>query len=83
MFRGGVQLDANAVHTTHDRVIEGIFQRTLIDIVLVLTDPDGFRIDFHQLRQRIHQATPDRNRTTHGDVFVGKFFACGIGCGVD
>ena len=41
--------------------------------MLVLTDSNGFRINFYQLRQRILQASRDRCRTSLSDVKLRKF----------
>ncbi len=40
--------------------------------MLILADADGFRIDFHQFRQRILQTTGDRDRAAQGDVEIWK-----------
>ena len=83
MLGGGVQFHADAVDAGFDGIIERGFERTLIDIMLVLADSDGFRVDFHKLRKWIHEATTDGDGSADGDVFVGEFLAGGLGGGVD
>ena len=52
-WRGGVQFDAHMVDGRFDDSAEGVNQFLLVDIVLVLADADGFRVDFHELCQGI------------------------------
>ena len=75
LLRGRVDFDADAVHAGDDRVVERTFQRRLVHVVLVLPDADALRIDFHQLRERIHQPPPDGDRAAHRDVLVREFLA--------
>ena len=70
---GGVEFDADVVHAGNDGVIERTLESTLIDIVLVLADADGFWVDFDQFGERVHEAATDRNGTTHGEVERRKF----------
>ncbi len=76
---GGVELDADTVHAALDDLRELARQQLLIDVVLVLADTDRFRIDLHQLGQRILQATRDRDGAAHGEVEVGVLFARDVG----
>ena len=48
-------------------------QLRLVDVVLVLADTDGLRIDLHQFGQRVLQATRDRHRATQRHVEIGEF----------
>ena len=80
---GLVQLDPDAVDATHDDVIEGLFQRGLIDIVLVLTHSDRFRVDLDQLCQGVDQSPPDRDRAAHRQVEVPELLARDLGGRVD
>ena len=77
-FRGGVELDTDGIHGADDGVIERGFERALIDIVLVLSDADGFRIDLHQLGERVHESAADADRAAHGEIEIRKFFSCHI-----
>ena len=63
------------VHAGNDGVIQGSLESALIDVVLVLADADGFRIDFDQFGERVHKAATDGNGSTHGEVEGGKFLA--------
>ena len=51
--------------------------------MLVLANADGLGVDFHEFRERIHQAAADGNGAAHGDVLVGEFLARSLGGGVD
>ena len=51
--------------------------------MLILPHADGFRVDLHQLCQRICQTAGDGHRTTHGDIVVGKFCASHCRSGID
>jgi hypothetical protein len=42
------------------------------DIVLVLADADGFRVDLYQFRQRVLQATGDGDGAAMRHVEVGQ-----------
>src|SRR6266436_626095 len=70
-----IQLDTNAIDATHHNVIERSLQCTLIDIVLVLTNADRLRIDLYQLRQWVHQPSPDGDSATHCYILIRKFLA--------
>ncbi|MNY47719.1 hypothetical protein D3C86_1830070 [compost metagenome] len=49
----GVQIHANGVHAVFHYRIQLTRQLGLADVMLVLTHTDRFRIDLHQLGQRI------------------------------
>ena len=51
--------------------------------MLILAHADRFRIDLHQLRQRILQAACDRNRTAQGNVQVRELLGRQLGCGIN
>ena len=74
LFAGGVQFHANAVHATNDNVVEAALERALLHVVLILTDTDGFRIELHEFRKRVHEAATDRNCAAHGHVVIWKLF---------
>ena len=57
-----------------------MFEGSLIDIVLVHADPDGFWIDLNQLRQGILGAAGNGDGATNGNVHLGEFLA-GEGAG--
>ena len=72
--RSGVQIDADRVHAVFDHRVEHPGQLALVDIMLVLTDTDAFRIDLHQLGQRILQAARDRDGAAQSDIHIGQLF---------
>ncbi len=51
--------------------------------MLILADADGFRIDLHQLRQRILQATGNGDRATQRNVKTGELLRRQLRGGVD
>ncbi len=82
LFARGVQLDADAVDTRDHDVVEAALEAGLIDVVLILADADGFRVDLHQLGERVHEPASDGNRAAHGEVvcreFLARHFARGV-----
>ncbi len=50
---GGVQIHADGVHAVFDDRVQLTRQLRLADVMLILAHTDGFRVDFHQLCQRI------------------------------
>ncbi len=83
MFGGGIEFDADAIDATDDDIIESAFEGILVDIVLVLTDPDGFGVEFDQFGEGIHEAPSDGDGASDGEIFVGKLFAGDIARGVN
>ena len=60
----GIEIDADGVHTVFHHRVQLTRQLCLANVVLILAHTDGFRIDFHQLSQRILQTTGDRHCAT-------------------
>ena len=83
LLAGGVEFHAHAVDAAHHHVVEAALEGGLIHVVLVLAHADGFGIDLHQFRQRVHEPAADGDRAAHGEVLVGKFLAGHLGGGVD
>ena len=52
----GVDINANRVHAVFNYSIQRIGQTGLVDIMLILAYANRFRINLHQLRQRVLQA---------------------------
>ena len=75
VLRSRVEVHPDPVHAAFDHAIEAFLQFRLVHIVLVLAHTDGFRVDFHQFRQRIHQPPSDRHRTPHRYIVIGKLLA--------
>ncbi len=80
---GGVEVDADAIDATLDDGLKGLLELTLIDVVLVLADTDGFGIDLDQLGERVLETTGDRDGAADGEVEVRKLLAGDVGCGVN
>ncbi len=80
---GGVEVDADAIDATLDDGLKGLLELTLIDIVLVLADTDGFGIDLDELGERVLETAGDRDGASDGEVELRKFLAGDVGCGVD
>ena len=74
LLAGSVDFDAHSVDAAGDDVVELVFQRRLVDVVLVLADADRFGLDLDQFGKRVHQAAADRYRPAHGEVVVGELF---------
>ena len=51
--RRRVQVHANPIHGTFHDIVERRRERRLVDVVLVLTDPDALGVDLDQLRQSL------------------------------
>ncbi|SGD43057.1 Uncharacterised protein [Mycobacterium tuberculosis] len=51
--RCGVEVNADGVYAVFHYRIQFTGKLCLADIMLILADPDGFRVDFHQFGQRI------------------------------
>ena len=77
---GGVDLDTHRIHAILHHAVEGARELVLGEIVLILPDADGFRIDLDEFRQRVLKSPCDRDRATQGDVEIWQF-AAGIGRG--
>ncbi len=75
---GGVDFDANLVHAAFHDFIELFLEEGLINIVLVLSNADGFGIDFDEFSERILEASGDGDGSTDGEVEIGEFFAGNI-----
>src|SRR6185437_11565054 len=71
----GVDVDADGVHGVfHDRV-QGALQLGAGDVVLVLADADGLRVDLDEFGERVLQPPGDAHRAAQGHVEVGKLAA--------
>ena len=51
--------------------------------MLVLADADGFRVEFHEFGERVHEASADGDGAAHGEIVVRKFFAGDVAGGVN
>jgi hypothetical protein len=46
--RGGIEVDTDTVYTAFDDRLERLLELTLVDVVLILADADGFGIDLDE-----------------------------------
>src|SRR5947208_892066 len=81
--RGRIEIDTHAVHTGFNYRAQASLQFSLIDIMLILSDADRFRICLHQLRQRVLEAARDRNRAAYRHIQLRKLFTRAFGGGID
>ena len=58
---------------TFDGCIEGMRKFLLIDVMLVLTDPDGFGVDLDKLGEGVLYAAGDRYSAADDDIVFGQF----------
>ena len=56
---GGVEIDSHSVDAAFDSRLKGVVKFALIDVVLVLANADGFRIDLDQFGKRVLQTAGD------------------------
>ena len=63
------------VDAVFDDAVQRVGQFFLIDVVLILADADGSRIDLHKLCQRILHAARDGNGTAQRGVEIWKFLS--------
>ena len=75
MLRGGVEIDAYVVDATLDRLVKGIFEFRLVDIVLILSYTNALGIDLDEFCQGIHEATADGNGSANGDILIRELVA--------
>ncbi len=73
--RGGVQVDADGVHTVFDDGIELARQRGLVHVMLILADADALGVDLHQFGQRVLHPAGDGHRAAQAHVQIGKLAA--------
>ena len=75
MFARRVHIHTHGVYTTLHSAVQRRFQFILVHIVLVLPYSDGFGVNLYELGQGVHQATTDRDGTTHRNIIVGELIA--------
>jgi hypothetical protein len=81
--RRGVDLDAHAVHAALHHLVEPALELRLVDVVLVLPDADGLRVDLHQLGERVLQAPRDAHRAAQRHVEARELVAREVARRVD
>src|SRR5215470_13216935 len=71
--RSGIEIDTDSVDAGLHCCLQPLFQSLLIHVVLVLTYPDGFGMNLHQLGQWILKPPGDGGRSSDGEVQTRKF----------
>ena len=76
--RGGrrIQIHAHGVHAVFHHCVQFASQFRLVHIVLILPHADRLRVNLHQFRQGILQASGNRHRTAVTHVHPGEFGGC-------
>ena len=73
--RSGIEFDADAVDAAFDDFFEFFLEKRLVDVVLILSDTDGFGVDFDEFGEWVLKSSGDGNGAPDGQIQVGKFFA--------
>ena len=81
--RRGIEIDADGIHRVFDHGLQRAAKTELIDIVLVLANADRFRLDLHQLGERILQTARDGDGPAQRHVEPGEFLGRRLGRGID
>ena len=81
--RRRVQIGADGVHAILDDRVELPRQQRLIEVVLILANPDGLGLDAHELGERILQPASDRDRSAQRHVEIGELLSAEGRCRVD
>ena len=57
-----IQIPPDAVYAILHHAAECLTETLLVHVMLILSHADGFRVDFHQLRQGVLDSSADGNR---------------------
>ena len=82
MHAGTVDIHTHGIYAADHDIIQGLLECGLVDIVLVLSHPNGFGIDFYQFRKGVDQPPGNGDGPANGEVQVGKFFTRSRRCGI-
>ena len=74
-FAGGVKVYTNRVDTAFNGKVKALFQLGLVNVVLILSYADAFRVNLYKFSQRVHKSPAYAYGTAHGYVLVGKLLA--------
>ena len=80
---GRVQIDADGVNAGLDHAAECGVEFLFRHIMLILSDTDRLRIDFHQFRQRILQPARDGYRRAQVHIILREFLRRQLRRGID
>ncbi len=69
---GHIDVDADMVDARLDHPIQALAELRLIDVVLVLSDADGFRVRLDQFRKRVLQTAGDADCAADRDIEIGE-----------
>ena len=78
-----VHVDADEAHAELHDVVERVAEVLRAGVVLIQTDADAGRVDFHQLAERILQAAADRDRAALERVALREFLAADFAGRID
>ena len=81
--RGHVEIDPDRVHRILDHRLQRMPQAVLVDVMLILSDPDGLRIDLDEFGQRVLQTASNGDRSAHSEVEVRELLRREFGGGID
>ena len=82
MLACSVEVDPNLVDTAFNYLVKAFPELALIDIMLVLTHTDRFRINLNQLGQGVGQPPADGDGTAYRHIVTGKLIPCCFGSGI-
>ena len=68
-----IQIHADFVDTVLHNSVQRLAKLLLVTVMLILSDPDGLRINLDQLRERILQAPCNGRRASLPDIKVREF----------
>ena len=71
------------VDTACHHIVKTALQVSLVHIVLVLANPDRFRVDLYQFCQWIHQSPADGYGSPDGHILIREFLPRRIGCRIN
>ena len=71
-----IQICTSSIDRLHDNFIQAFRQLFLWQVMLVLTDTNGLRINLDQLSKRIEQSSADGYCTSFFNCKIREFFSC-------
>jgi hypothetical protein len=80
---GAIELDADEAHAGLHDIVQRVLEVFGARVVLVETDADARRVDFHELAEWILQSAADRDRAALDGVALREFFAADFAGRID